>query len=179
MFINFYCHYIFQILVYFVCKNCNPWKRSSPLSQQPHSKNWDPIKPPSQQKGRERVHPMIFLWFSNHVLEVFLNSYRHQELLFDTIKYIYSNSQCPVSPTYQIWCYLSTCSQSSIYLYSAFILSIFLLLPPADVNTNNSTCEFHLGSLQLPRQIMYFCICLNNIFVKYVYLFKNVIKLFP
>ena len=48
-----------------------PWKKSPPFSQQPPSKNWDPVKPPPfflnlvggstplpQQKGRG-VHTMI------------------------------------------------------------------------------------------------------------------------
>ena len=38
---------IFQILVYFICKICNPhWKKSPPLSQEPPSKNWVSVKPP-------------------------------------------------------------------------------------------------------------------------------------
>ena len=40
MFINIFCHYIFQILVYFLCTNCNsPLKKVTPLSQQSLSKN--------------------------------------------------------------------------------------------------------------------------------------------
>ena len=47
----------------FFCENCNtPWQKSPPLSQQPFSKSWGPVKPPlfenlvggsfPQQKGR-------------------------------------------------------------------------------------------------------------------------------
>ena len=45
MFINFFCHKIFQILV-FLCKksNLSPWKTLPPLSQKSPSKNWDPVK---------------------------------------------------------------------------------------------------------------------------------------
>ena len=85
---------IFQILVYFWCKNCNhSWKKSSPpprLSQQTPSKNWDSVKLPflkiwseaqpsprrkkSEQKGgmwgweevgEGRVHTIEVVGFNN------------------------------------------------------------------------------------------------------------------
>ena len=67
-----FCHYIFQILVYFLCKNCNsPLKKVTPLSQQSLSKNeilsspilleiWLKAQFPPQQKGVYRkVHTMM------------------------------------------------------------------------------------------------------------------------
>ena len=37
---------MFQTSAYFLFKNCNPSEKSHPpLSQQPPSKNWDPVKP--------------------------------------------------------------------------------------------------------------------------------------
>ena len=43
---SFFCCQILQVLVYFLCKNCNLPKKSNPLlSQQPPPKNWDPAKP--------------------------------------------------------------------------------------------------------------------------------------
>ena len=62
---------MFQIWVYFLCKNCNPLEKShaplkieilssAPFSQQPRSNIWDPVQPPppffenlaaSSQKG--------------------------------------------------------------------------------------------------------------------------------
>ena len=40
-FTNFFCHEFLQILVYFLCKNCNPLKKVTPSFI---SKNWDPVK---------------------------------------------------------------------------------------------------------------------------------------
>ena len=38
---------LFQILIYFLCEDCNPpWKKSPPLSHQPPSKSWGPVKSP-------------------------------------------------------------------------------------------------------------------------------------
>ena len=46
----FFCCLKFQILVYFLCNNCDSslslLKKSSPLLHQPSSQNWDPVRPP-------------------------------------------------------------------------------------------------------------------------------------
>ena len=46
----FFCGLKFQILVFFLCRNCNLslplLKKVTPLFQQPLSKNWDPVRPP-------------------------------------------------------------------------------------------------------------------------------------
>ena len=43
------CHYIFQILIYFVCKNCTPLKKLPPSFPATPSKSWGPAKPPAER----------------------------------------------------------------------------------------------------------------------------------
>ena len=43
----------------FLCENCNsPWKKSPPLSQQPPSKSWGPVKPPFLKTWLETQPPL-------------------------------------------------------------------------------------------------------------------------
>ena len=55
------CCEILRILVYFLCKNCNPLKKVTPPSLSPVAlfKNWDPVKPPFLKIWSEAQPPSL------------------------------------------------------------------------------------------------------------------------